>query len=107
MTEMDKRLEEPRSMTYVYDMIQERASEDEGFRAHLLKDAHGAVKEAFGVDMPSNLKVHVHEMHETTGDDGAAIGHIVLPPPAQLSQEEMANVVGGLCIGDSSKIWCW
>ena len=104
MTEIDKRLQEPRSMTYVYDMIQERASEDEGFRAHLLKDAHGAVKSAFGVDMPQNLKVQVHEMHQTVADDGSAIGHIVLPPPSKLTDEQMKGISGARWTWDNPPV---
>ena len=94
MTELDQRLVEPRTMSFVYDMIQERASEDEAFRASLLKQPKVAIKEAFGVDVADNLEVKVYEMHETTGDDGAAIGHIVLPPPSKLSDEQLKGVAG-------------
>ena len=98
---VDERMLEPRSMTYVYDMIQERAEEDQAFRAELLKDPKSAMFEAFGIQLPDSLEVEVHEMHETTSDDGAAVGHIVLPPSSRLSDEDMRGIAG------AGWVWNW
>ena len=65
-----------------------RATEDEAFRSRLLSDPKGAVEEALGLAIPEGFTVEVHEESGTTA-------HLVLPPPARLSEGELASVAGG------------
>ena len=68
--------------------ITEAATNDEEFRAKLLDNPAEAVEEAFDIELPSGLTFQVHE---ETRDSF----HLVLPPSAQLTQEELAAVSGG------------
>ncbi len=65
-----------------------RAAQDEGFRAQLIDDPKTAIKDALGIDVPESVSVAVHEESATTA-------HLVLPPGANLSDAELASVVGG------------
>ena len=65
-----------------------KAAADDGFRARLTADPKAAVKEAFGVDLPESLTVHVHE-------DGPLSAHLVLPPAADLSDADLETVTAG------------
>ena len=65
-----------------------RATEDEAFRARLLSDPKGAVEEELNLVIPEGFTVEVHEESGTTA-------HLVLPPPARLSESELAAVAGG------------
>ena len=65
-----------------------RATEDEAFRARLLSDPRGAVEGELDIAIPEGFTVQVHEESATTA-------HLVLPPPARLSEGELAGVAGG------------
>lgn len=62
---------------------------DGDFRAHLIKDPKAAISSNFGVTVPEEITIMVHE-------DSATTVHLVLPPPAQLTEEELMMVAGGL-----------
>ena len=62
---------------------------DPDFRQRLLDDPVVALRDDIGVNLPDGFKLHVHE------DNGLDAAHIVLPPAAELTEEQMAQVAGG------------
>ena len=67
--------------------IMDKAAEDVDFRALLLSDPKGAVKQELGFDIPSEFKVRVHE-------DSADTAHLVLPPSSALDEADLRALVG-------------
>ena len=65
-----------------------RATEDEAFRARLLSEPKKAIEEELDIVIPEEFTVAVHEESGTTA-------HLVLPPPARLSEGELGAVAGG------------
>lgn len=63
------------------DILVSRAGEDGDFRERLLRNPREAVKKEFGVTLPEDHEIHVHE--ETYGRT-----HVVLPPQSRLSVAE-------------------
>jgi len=61
--------------------LETRAGEDSEFRARLLASPKDAIEQEFGVTLPADHEIHVHE--ETYNST-----HVVLPPPGKLSREE-------------------
>ncbi len=62
-------------------LLESRAGEDSEFRARLLASPKDAIEQEFGVRLPADHEIHVHEeSHDAT--------HVVLPPPSKLSREE-------------------
>ena len=68
--------------------ITAKAASDEEFRAKLLDNPAEAVSDAFRIAIPQGVTLQVHE--ETRNSF-----HLVLPPSAQLTEQELAGVVGG------------
>ena len=66
----------------------EKATADETFRAQLLADPQGAVRDELGMQVPDGFTIKVHE-------EAADTSHLVLPPPAQLGEAEMEQAAGG------------
>ncbi|MBI3862607.1 MAG: NHLP leader peptide family natural product precursor [Planctomycetia bacterium] len=70
----------------------QKAQQDAGFKARLLKDPATTARAEIGVTLPPSLKVTVHE-------NTAAGVHIVLPPTesgeGELSDMELEAVAGG------------
>ncbi len=77
------------------DTIRKKALTDESFFELCLKDPKKAVKEVAGKDLPDNFKL---KFIENKTDEMI----VVLPTPlkknAELSEEELENVAGGLCV---------
>ena len=76
------------------DRIIAKASADGEFRARLVADPKGAIQEVTGMPIPDAVTVQVHEESATTF-------HLVLPPDSSLSEQEMAQVLGGTGGDDS------
>ena len=70
------------------DRIIAKAGADEEFRARLVADPKGAIQEVTGMPIPDAVTVQVHE-------ESATSFHLVLPPDSQLSEADMAQVLGG------------
>ena len=70
-------------------MVMDKAADDADFRAMLLSDPKAAISQELGVTLPAGFKVEVHE-------EGADVGHLVLPPPSRLSEADMRQAAGGL-----------
>ena len=69
-----------------------RASEDAGFRAQLVADPKGTVKQEFGVDVPDFINIQVHESDLNNL-------HLVLPAGAaeiELDEERLEAIAAGL-----------
>src|SRR2546430_17381181 len=75
-------------------LIVERAVKSEVFREDLLRDPKTALLKEFGLTIPDNVTI---EVHQNTED----VIHLVLPVPLELSalrrlnQEELEEVAGG------------
>ncbi|MDE2963520.1 MAG: hypothetical protein OXU26_06390 [Acidobacteriota bacterium] len=63
------------------DFLESRAGRDSEFRARLLASPKDAIEQEFGVRLPADHEIHVHEESYSTT-------HLVLPPPSKLSREE-------------------
>ncbi len=72
-----------------------RAGTDAGFRAQLIDNPRAAIKDAFGIEVPESMSLTVHE-------DTATAAHLVLPPTARLSDDELAGVAAGHRISTSA-----
>lgn len=70
--------------------IREQLSRDPQFRQRLLRDPKGTLSSVFGIDVPDDMDVHVHE--ETPSDI-----HITIPGSPELSEHELEMVAGGVC----------
>ena len=64
------------------------ATEDEHFRAHLIANPKAAIQDALGIQLPESLSVTVYE-------DSATNAHLVLPPRARLTDEDLEQVAAG------------
>jgi Nitrile hydratase, alpha chain len=71
-----------------------KAAKDDSFRDGLLRDARATIEAEFGVALPEDTMIHVHENSSTDV-------HLVLPARIELSearrlsQEELERVAGG------------
>ncbi len=65
-----------------------RAARDASFRAQLIEDPKLAIKDALGIEVPESMSLTVHE-------DTAMAAHLVLPPMARLSDDDLAGVAAG------------
>ncbi len=70
------------------ERVVNRAQEDRDFRLQLCSDPKAAIEGELGVTLPEGVSVSVHE-------ESAENVHLVLPPSAVLSQEELGTVSGG------------
>ena len=66
-----------------------KAEEDSDFRSRLLANPNAALKEAFGLEVPDEFKVTVHQ-------DDARTAHLVLPASAELTDAQLQQAAGGL-----------
>ncbi len=71
-----------------HNQILAKASEDDDFRASLLKDPAGTVAAELGIDVPTELTINVHE-------DSSGVVNLVLPPRSELSEDELGQAAGG------------
>ena len=66
----------------------EKATKDEQFRAHLIAEPKAAIQEALGIELPESMSVTVYE-------DSPTSAHLVLPPRARLTDEDLALIAAG------------
>ena len=65
-----------------------RALEDEGFRTGVMDDPKAAIAATFGVNLPAELDIQVHEDTTTTT-------HLVLPATGKLDEAALQFAPGG------------
>lgn len=70
-----------------------KAGEDSDFRARLLSDTNAALTEVFGITVPEDFNVIVHE-------EDARTAHLVLPAAAELSDAQLQQAAGGAWCGE-------
>ena len=66
----------------------EKATTEDAFRAQLISDPKAAIQEEFGLKIPAEFNVVVHE-------DLADTAHLVLPPSAKLGEADLQQAAGG------------
>ena len=67
-----------------------KASEDIDFRNQLIADPKGTFSQEFGIEVPDNISIQVHESDLHTL-------HLALPTGPELSEEQLEAVAAGLC----------
>ncbi len=70
--------------------LTERASMDPEFRTRVMADPKGVVREEFGIELPDEVSIQVHECDANTY-------HLALPSAAELTEEQLEQVSAGLC----------
>lgn len=70
--------------------LTEKAAEDPAFRAQLVADPKSVLYQEFGVSVPDNIDIQVHESDMRTV-------HLALPPSPVLDEEQLQAVSAGLC----------
>ena len=92
MADMPKRKEVERK-------IVEKAAADAEFKKALTKDPKGAIEKEFGIQIPPNVSVQVHE---ESMDDVHVVLHVVVPKGEAVSEAELDSVAGGVCWSNCS-----
>ena len=69
--------------------VMTRSVVDENFRGRMLDDPATTLHDEFGVTLPDEFKLHVHE-------DSVDAAHLVLPPTGELTVEQLDGVAGGV-----------
>lgn len=80
--------EEMQSREELEQTLVARAIDDDQFRALLLENPRDAVRQELGIDVPSQIKITVHQ--ERVDDF-----HLVLPISDRLSDNELSKIIGG------------
>lgn len=73
--------------TELRDQLFAKAAENDDFRARLLADPSAVLRDDYGILLPENLKLHVHEENATTA-------HLVLPRSKKLTEAELESASG-------------
>ena len=81
------------TQTELTKQLIDKAEEDTNFRARLLADPNAALKEVFGVNVPADFSIVVHE-------DNARTAHLVLPAPSELNDAQLQQAAGGAWCGE-------
>ncbi len=68
-----------------------KAAEDDEFRSRVMENPNAAISSEIGVDIPDEYNIVVHE-------DSGNTTHLVLPPSANLTDEDLAKASGGMII---------
>lgn len=70
--------------------LTEKAGEDLDFRKLLVENPKGAIQQEFGINVPENINIQVHESDLRTL-------HLALPAGPELDEEQLEAVAAGLC----------
>lgn len=70
--------------------LTQRAVEDLDFRAQLVSDPKGVLNQEFGITLPDNIQIEVHESDMQTI-------HLALPPTPVLNEEQLEAISAGWC----------
>ena len=78
------------TLEQMYIHLIEKAGKDVDFRAHLVADPNSIISQEFGIDVPDEMRIVVHESDMNTV-------HFSLPPTLVLSEEQLEAAAGGAC----------
>ena len=67
--------------------VRDKAVDDEDFRMRLIADPKSVISQELGILIPEYFDIQVHE-------DSANTAHLILPPPARLTEDDLAQVAG-------------
>ena len=70
--------------------LTQKAVEDLDFRSQLVSDPKGTINKEFGIEIPDNIQIQVHESDMRTI-------HLALPPGSELDEEQLEAISSGLC----------
>lgn len=70
--------------------LTEKAVENPEFRQQLVTDPKSVIQQEFGVTIPDNINVVVHESDMQTV-------HLALPPNPVMDEEQLEAISAGLC----------
>ena len=73
--------------TELRDKLIAQAGNEEAFRSRLVDDPAGVLRDDYGIALPENLKLFVHEEDSTTA-------HLVLPRSKKLTDAELEATAG-------------
>ena len=100
ITEVNGSTGDPEMSTFTQNAMQsaeemrrqltEKAVVDAAFRAQLVSDPKGAIHQEFGIQVPDNVRIQVHESDMQTI-------HLALPPGPDLDEEQLEAIAAGLC----------
>lgn len=76
--------------------IRDKVTEDEDFRNRFLTDPRAVISEEFGIFIPEDFDIQVHE-------DDATTAHFVLPLSPRLTEESLAQIAGGGWLDNASR----
>ena len=65
-----------------------KVEEAPAFRGRFISNPGSVLKEVFGIEVPEDVNVFVHE-------DDARTAHLVLPAPAELTDAQLELAAGG------------
>ena len=71
-------------------LLTEKAVEDSAFRQQLVSDPRSVIQQEFGITIPDNIQIKVHDSDMSTV-------HLALPPSSVLNEEQLQAVAAGLC----------
>ena len=84
---MSQSFSEMKSGDEMRDHIVGKATDDAEFRTRLVSDPKAALNDEFGVNLPDNFAISVHE-------DSSTHVHLVLPPNSPLDPAALREVSG-------------
>ena len=67
-----------------------KVAEDSAFRAQLVADPKGIMNQEFGITVPDNIDIVVHESDMRTV-------HLASPPDPVMDEEQLEAISAGLC----------
>ncbi len=70
--------------------LTDKAATDSAFRAQLIADPKGVMNQEFGISVPDNIDIVVHESDMRTV-------HLALPPDPVMDEEQLEAISAGLC----------
>ncbi|MGI9311183.1 MAG: hypothetical protein ACR2P7_06595 [bacterium] len=78
----------PTTFKQMRQAINDKVATDDAFRARLIEDPKGTIRDEYEVEIPLQYNIEVHEMSEH-------VGHLVLSPSSRLTEDDLRGVAGG------------
>ena len=78
----------PQSAEEMRRHLIEKAVENAAFRQELVSDPKGVIREEFGIEVPENIEIRVHE-------NSRNVVHLALPADIELEEEQLERIAGG------------